>query len=236
MQAQALPYAHLMDEIRKKELGPFSHFLDGIWRNFSFAAAGSLAIAGGWALVQGEFAAYMLPVSVLATQVASGVQGLREWRRAQQQKRVYDSARCQEYLRGVENRAHGVVASQRGTVWIVMDPEDTDDVSPVRILSDREYQQFRLQGIAAGRSLDEVRIRRTTLGITQVREGREHAPRDVDLTTGRMASHGASGRIERWTKEGEDYARGMPRNPQRRGASGSMVEAGKPTGTSSVSA
>lgn len=41
MQGRALPYAHLMDEIQKKELGPFSHFLDGIWRNFSFAAAGS---------------------------------------------------------------------------------------------------------------------------------------------------------------------------------------------------
>lgn len=232
MQGRALPYAHLMDEIRKKELGPFSHFLDGIWRNFSFAAAGALGIAGLWALVQGEFAVYMLPVSVLATQLASGVHGLRDWRRVLRQKRIYDSPRCQDYLRSVEERAHGVVASQRGTVWIVMDPESVDNVSQIRVMSDREYQQFRAQGIAAGRSLDEVRIKQTSLGLTQVREGREHAPRDVDLATGRFTLGVGSGRIERWTKEAEDYARGT----QRRGTGAPLAEASKAAGTSSLSA
>lgn len=234
MQDQALPYAHLMDEIRKKELGPFSHFLDGIWRNFSAAAAGSLLIAGAWVAIQGEFAIYMLPATVLMTQFASGVQGLREWRRTERQKRLYDSPRCQEYLRTLEDRARGVVASQRGSVWVVMDPDSLDRVSQVRILSDREYQLFRAQGIAAGRTMDEVRIRNTVLGHTQVHEGREHAPRNVEI--GRTPMRGPTGRIERWTKEGEEYARGFQRNAQGRTNGNTMADVGKAVGSPSVRA
>ncbi|WP_454916108.1 hypothetical protein [Xanthobacter sediminis] len=206
-----------MDEIHKKELGPFSHFLDGIWRNFSVAAAGTLVIAGAWAAVMGEFAVYMLPISILVTQLASGAYGLREWRRAERWKRIYDTPRCQDYLRSVEDRARGVVASQRGTVWVVMDPDSLDKVSQVRILSDREYQRFRAQGMASGRPMDEVRIREGgVVGLTQVREGREHFPRSVDLVTGRTMVMRPSGRIERWTKEGEEHARGVQRGTQRR--------------------
>jgi len=220
-----------MDEIRKKELGPFSHFLDGIWRNFSAAAAGTLAIAGVWALAMGEFAVYMLPVSVLVTQLASGIHGLRDWRRAERRKRVYDSQTCQTYLRSVEERARGVVASQRGTVWVVMDPDSLDKVSQVRILSDREYQRFRAQVLTSGRTMDEVRIREAgVVGVTQVHEGREHFPRSVDLATGRATVRMPSGRIERWTKEGEEYARGLQRSTPRR------VSADAPTSVGASSA
>lgn len=206
-----------MDEIRKKELGLFSHFLDGIWRNFSIAAAATLVIAGVWAGLMGQFAVYMLPLSVLTTQLASGVYGLRDWRRSERRKRIYDSARCQDYLRSVESRARGVVASQRGTVWVVMDPDSLDKVSQIRIMSDREYQKFRAQGMAAGRPMDEVRIRDGGVaGLTQVRDGREHYPRNIDLVTGRPMVVRSSGRIERWTKEGEEYARGLQRSTQRR--------------------
>ncbi len=236
MQNRAMPHAHLMDEIHQKELGPFSHFLDGIWRHFSAAAAGSLAIAGAWVVVQGEFAIYMLPASVLVTQFASGVYGLREWRRTERLKRLYDSPRCQDYLRSMEQRARGVVASQRGTVWVVMDPDSLDNVSQVRILSDREYQLFRAQGIAAGRSMDEVRIRNGSLGLTQVREGREHYPRSVDIDLERAPVRGPTGRIERWTKEGEEYARGLQRTAQRRTGGASIAEAGKSVSPSSASA
>lgn len=231
MQNRILPYAHLMDEIQKKELGPFSHFLDGIWRHFSASAASTLAIAGLWALIEGGFAVYMMPVSVLVTQMASGLYGLRAWRDAERRKRIYDSNSCQDYLRALEQRARGVVASQRGSVWIVMDPDSLDNVSQIRVMSDREYQLFRAQGIASGRPLDEVRIRQGSLGLTQVRDGREHAPQEVDILTGRIKMRPSSGRIERWSKESEEYARGLQRAPQRRAAS---AEGAKSVGASSA--
>ncbi|MFG1478843.1 hypothetical protein V5F53_09260 [Xanthobacter sp. V4C-4] len=217
-----------MDEIRRKELGPFSHFLDGIWRNVIIVATGTLVISAVWVLVWGEFALYMIPASILLMQVASGIHGLRDWRRAERRKRLYDTPHCQAFLRSVEARARGVIASQRGTVWVVMDPDSLDHVSRVRVLSDREYQQYRQQGIASGQPLDEVRIGRRSLGHTVVREGREHFPRHVDFSLVRTPVRGASGRIERWAREGDEHGRGGRRGSQRRASGSGRSDAASP--------
>lgn len=232
MHGRDLPYTHLMDEIRRKELGPFSHFLDGIWRNVTMVAGGAMAITTVCVAFWGELALYIVPAGILAMQVAGGVHGLRDWRRAERRKQVYDSPHCQAYLRAIEARARGVIASQRGTVWVVMDPDSLDHVSRVRVLSDREYKRYREQGIASGQQLDEVRIGRRSLGHTVVRDGREHFPRDVDFALIRTPVRGASGRIERWARESEDFGRGSRRGASRRAAGRSEASSPAVTGRS----
>lgn len=193
------PHAHLMVEIERKELGPLYHFLDGVWRHLPVTAAGAVGAAViAAAAVSGQILLYTMAGSMLTLQVAAGARGLHQWHMAERRKRLYDGRRCQTYLRGLEARACGAVASQRGTVWIVTDYADDDPTYRVRILSEAEYSSFRAQEIASGRSLDEVRVspRREAPSIRHAttRRGRELTARDIDMSQ----DMSTSGRIDRW--------------------------------------
>lgn len=200
MPSRTRPYAHLMDEIQKKEASPFHHVLDSVWRYLPFGSVGAASVSIAAIGFYGGVGLYTLPVGMLAAQVAAGAQGLRSWRLAERRKRLYETASCQAYLRDLEAQARGVVASQRGTVWVVTEPRHPEPASRVKILDEREYQRFRTEEIAAGTPLDEVRINSRSVARTVVREGREFVPQEIDF--GQIAST-APGRIERWLRNGQ---------------------------------
>ncbi|WP_454916103.1 hypothetical protein [Xanthobacter sediminis] len=189
-----------MDEIQKKETGPFHHMLDSVWRYLPFGTAGAASVSAAALGIYGGVGLYTLPVSMLAVQVAAGAHGLRNWRLAERRKRLYDTAPCQAYLRDLEAQARGIVASQRGTVWVVTEPRHPEPTSRVKIFNEREYQHYRTHEVAAGTPLDEVRINSRSVARTVVREGREFVPQEIDF--GDIASS-APGRIERWLRNGQ---------------------------------
>ncbi len=196
------PHAHLMAEISRKESGPLHHFLDAVWRLLPATAAGAVGVSVLVAVVlNGQLLLYALTSGLLTMQVASGAYGLHQWRMSERRKRLYDSARCQTYLRSLEARTRGIVASQRGTVWVVTDLNHHEATSRVRVMADPEYGRFRAQEIAAGRPIDEVRVhpRRgdSTLRHSMARNGRELAAQDIDVSKDLLASD----RIERWLKQ-----------------------------------
>lgn len=193
------PLAHLMDDIQKKETGPLHHVLDSVWQCLPLGTAGAAGVSAALIGVLGGVGLYTLPVSMLAVQVAAGAHGLRNWRMAERRKRLYDTPPCQAYLRNLEAQARGIVASQRGTVWVVTEPHNPEPAARTRILDEREYQRYRTEEIAAGRPLDEVRIRSRSVARTVVREGREFVPQEVALDG---ISLSAKGRIDRWLTNG----------------------------------
>jgi hypothetical protein len=193
------PHAHLMAEIGLKEVGPLHHFLDEVWRHLPFTAAGAVSVSVLVAVaLNGQLLLYTLMSSMLTMQVLAGTYGLHLWRMAERRKRLYDSVRCQNYLRNLEARAQGVVASERGTVWVITDPAQHDPASRVRIMAAPEYKQFKADEITAGRSLDEVRVhakhKTPKIQLRMARNGQELASEEVDIDKVTEAS----GRIDRW--------------------------------------
>ncbi|MFG1477550.1 hypothetical protein V5F53_02665 [Xanthobacter sp. V4C-4] len=195
-------HPHLMAEISRKEVGPVHHFLDAVWRYLPASATGAVGVSVVAAVaIQGQAMLYALAGSLLVSQATTGALGLKRWRTGERHKRIYDSPRCQAYLRRLEARTQGVVASQRGTVWVVTDPGRTDAASRVQIMGQREYDRYRAQELAAGRPIDEVRVhpRRgcSTIRHSIARNGRELASQEIDMSKDLLAS----GRIERWLKQ-----------------------------------
>lgn len=195
-----LPHAHLANDLRRKELGPVGHFLDGIMDHGLVGAVIIIGLTVTWSYFVGDFDWRIIPVALLAAEVATGLKGITDWRQAKHRKAIYDSPRMQAYLRRVENRAKHVVASQRGTAWILMDPANLDPETARSVLSEKEYRAYRRHRLASGQPMEEVRIGPHRIRRISLPAGRQHrAARDtMKSLTG--AAHESS-RLDRWTGE-----------------------------------
>lgn len=201
------PQGPLLAEIERKEGGPFHHFLDGVWRLLPLTAGCAVGVSLLAALfLGGQLLLSIFTTSMLTLQVAAGARGVQKWRQGERCKRLYDSPRYQEYLRTVEARARGLVASQRGTVWVVADPSQAAGLA--RVMTDSEYERFKAAEIAAGRSLDEVRVRirrgASTIQHAAAIKGHQVAVREIDMSR----SYSPNGQIERWLTQAPASSKG----------------------------
>ncbi len=181
-----LPYSHLMDELNSKELGLGAHLLDGVWSEAPRAAVVTVGLGAGLMQFEGGFAPYILFTSLLVGQVVSLAQGFSNYLDARSNARTFDAPRVQAYLRRMnENGTDFLIAAQRGTAWIVMDPAEKS----LEVMSEAEYRKFRSKTLAAHAAVNEVRIVRRKITNTRIRNGHEHVPderriADIHLTHG----------------------------------------------------
>lgn len=168
--SSARPYRtpEMLAEIERKELGIVSHLLDGVWDEAPKTAVIAIGIAATWSHLAGGFAAYMVPTAAILAQAKAGLRGLVSWLDAKDNARVYDSPAFQAALGDIEAKARGVVASQRGTVWIVSE----SDIDPPKVMSDREYANFRRSLASEDTQLVEVKIKNTSVQVSRLIRGK----------------------------------------------------------------
>lgn len=183
---RSLPHAHLMDELHAKELGLGAHLLDGVWSEAPRAAVVTAALAAGLMQFEGGFAPYILFTSLLIGQVVSLAQGLSNYLEARHNTRIFDAPRVQAYLSRMNDSTRDVmIAAQRGTAWIVINPTDES----LEVMSELEYQKFRAKTLASHAAVNEIRIVRRKISNTRIRNGHEQEPEerriaDVSLAHG----------------------------------------------------
>lgn len=181
-----LPHAHLMDELRAKELGLGAHLLDGVWSEAPRAAVVTAGLGAGLMQFEGGFAPYILFTSLLIGQIVSLAQGFSNYLDARNNARTFDAPRVQAYLSRMNESARDVmIAAQRGTAWIIIDPVAQN----LEVMSEMEYQKFRAKTLASHASVNEIRIVRRKITNTRIRNGHQHVPEerriaDVHLTHG----------------------------------------------------
>lgn len=160
--------AEVKAEIKRKELGFVSRFLDAVWANLGNTGAMAVGIAGGWGILEGGVSPFMIPTALLAGVVPTAATALGRGFDDAWKARVHDGPRCQELIAEVRSRAAGIVAAQRGSVWIVF---GTGTRKP-RVMGDVEYAAFRKGWFARGLALDEVTIERKRITAARYVAGR----------------------------------------------------------------
>lgn len=160
--------AEVKAEIERKELGFVSRFLDAVWANLGNTGAMAVGIAGGWGLLEGGLSPFMIPTAFLAGVVPTAATAIGRGFDDAWKARVHDGPRCQELIAEVRSRAAGIVAAQRGSVWIVF---GTGTRKP-RVMGDVEYAAFRKGWFARGLALDEVTIERKRIMAARYVAGR----------------------------------------------------------------
>ncbi len=169
MNASKGPYAPATkDEIRRKELGFVSHFLDGVYDNLGKNAVIAVGVAAAAGYLNDGFSPWMVPTAILAGLVPAAVQGLSRLLDAGDSATMHDNPAVQRFIRKVEETARGPVAAQRGSVWIVSEP----GVQGVKVMSEREYARFKKDIQVRGGPLDEVLVRAGSVSVNRTVAGR----------------------------------------------------------------
>ncbi len=183
---RSLPHAHLMKELRAKELGLVAHLLDGVVSEAPRAAVVTAGLGAGLMQFEGGFAPYIVLTSLLIGQVVSLAQGFSNFLEARHNARTFDAPRVQAYLSRMNDSARDfMIAAQRGTAWIIINPA----VEGLEVMSEMEYQKFREKTLASNTAVNEIRIVRRKISNTRIRAGHVHVPEerriaDVSLAFG----------------------------------------------------
>lgn len=159
--------AEVTAEIARKELGFASRFLDGVWSNLGRTGAMAVGIVGSWGFLAGGISPFMIPTALLAGAVPVTAGALAGGFDDAWKKRIHDGPECQALLARVRAQAAGIVASQRGSVWLVF---GTGTRKP-RVMGDVEYARFRETWFAKGLPLDEVTIERGRVTASRLKAG-----------------------------------------------------------------
>jgi hypothetical protein len=192
----------MAEQVRVKELGYVSHFLDAVWDNLGRSTVLAVGVAGASGYMAGGFSPQLLPVALLASLLPALAGGVARTIDAAERARIHDTPRVQQFIRDVEAKAEGAVASQRGSVWIVRRP----GTPGAYVLNDREYARFRRRVVEEGLALDEVTLRRGEASVARTAGGRlDPAGRDLPAM---VSMDAGTGRIS-WTKW---LLKGMPAN------------------------
>lgn len=237
MSAHGMPVrdAEVDAEIVRKELGFASRFLDAVWSNLGSAGVLAVGVAAGWSSLAGGISPFMIPTALLAGAVPVAADAVAAGFDDAWKKRIHDGPECQALLARIRSQAAGIVASRRGSVWLVYG----GGARKPRVMGDVEYAKFRETWFAKGLPLDEVTIERSRITASRLKagvpdaDGRHLPVREVfDTAAGKLAWvdwFGISGRRLR-----DEEAVGRPRPHYRAtrylaGGSGAPDEIGAET-------
>lgn len=169
MSAPKGPYAaDTLEEIRLKETGLVSRFLDGVWNNIGKHAAIAIGITGAAGYINGGFEPWMVPVGLLAGLVPAAAEGLSRWIDDGDGAAMHDLPAVQRFIAKVEETARGPVAAKRGSVWILKEL----GADGVEVLTDGEYARYKKDVQTRGGTLDEVLVRRGSVSVSRTTAGR----------------------------------------------------------------
>lgn len=180
--------ADLASRIQQKELGYFSHFLDAVWDNLGKSTIFAVGIAAGSGYLNDGITPLVFAGAALSGVLPGAAKGLLRMLDASDDARAHDSPRVQQFIRDVQAKAAGAVASQRGSVWLVREPGQAG----VAVMNGREYDRYKRDAASKGMELDEIILRRGEATLTRYSGGKIDAGTRllpaairVDLDSGR---------------------------------------------------